>query len=292
VLQDVPAIPASLAETAGRYAENRLAVPADWHPERREMLIATRFANTFQTHLVKMPGGARQQLTFFTEPVYGGSFHPHGGEYFVFSKDVGGGEWYQLFRYDFTTRNSTLLTDGKSGNIAGPWSSRGDRIAYTSTRRTGRDTDLWVINPADPKTERLLTQLSGGGWSPEDWSPDDSRILMTEAISVNESYVWLVDTKTGEKTALTARKTKGQVAYNSPRFSKDGKGVYLTTDQGSEFQRLVYPGSCKSTDEDIDVPYWVGCRVIRPLVRRREDCTRDQRGWSQRSPLDRNGHGP
>jgi len=240
VLDNVPAIPASLAETAGRYAENRSAFPSDWHPQRREMLIGTRFGNTYQTHLVKMPGGARQQLTFFTEPVYGGSFHPRGGDYFIFSRDVGGGEWYQLFRYDLATRNSTLLTDGKSRNLLGPWSTRGDLIAYTSTRRTGQDTDLWVMNPADPKTDHLLTQLSGGGWRPEDWSPDDKKILLIEEISVNETYVWLVDTATGEKTALTPRKTDEQVAYNRPRFSKDGKGVYLTTDKGSEFQRLVY----------------------------------------------------
>jgi dipeptidyl aminopeptidase/acylaminoacyl peptidase len=240
VLDNVPAIPASLAETAGRYAENRSAFPSDWHPQRREMLIATRFGNTYQTHLVKMPGGARQQLTFFTEPVRGGSFHPRGGDFFVFSRDVGGGEWYQLFRYDLATRNSTLLTDGKSRNLLGPWSTRGDQIAYTSTRRTGQDTDLWVMNPADPKTDHLLTQLSGGGWRPEDWSPDNKKILLIEDISVNETYVWLVDTASGEKTALTPRKTGEQVAYSNARFSKDGKGVYLTTDKGSEFQRLVY----------------------------------------------------
>ncbi|MBV8834640.1 MAG: hypothetical protein JO108_36030 [Acidobacteriaceae bacterium] len=49
--------------------------------------------------LSKMPGGARQQLTFFTEPVHGGTYHPNGGDYVVFLKDAGG-EWYQLFRYD------------------------------------------------------------------------------------------------------------------------------------------------------------------------------------------------
>jgi len=240
VLDNVPAIPASLAETARRYAENRAAIPWDWHPQRREMLIGTRFGNTTQTHMVKMPGGARQQLTFFTEPVNGGSFHPRGGDYFVFSKDVGGSERFQLFRYDFATRDSTLLTDGKSRNLLGPWSSSGNLIAYTSTRRTGQDSDLWVMNPADPKMDHLLTQLSGGGWYPEDWSPDDKKILLVEYISVNETYLWLVDTATGEKTALTPRKTDEQVAYTNGRFSKDGKGVYLASDKGSEFRRLVY----------------------------------------------------
>lgn len=240
VVDGIPPIPASLAETAGRYGENRSAFPSDWNPQRREMLIATRFADTYQIHLVTSPGGERQQLTFFREPVRGGKFHPNGGDYIVFSRDVGGGEWYQLFRYDLATRNSTLLTDGKSRNVLGPWSTGGDLIAYTSTRRTGRDTDLWVTNPADPKSDHLLTQLAGGGWEPQDWSPDDKKILLIEAISVNETYVWLVDTATGDKIALTPRKTGEQVAYSNARFSKDGKGIYLTTDKGSEFQRLVY----------------------------------------------------
>jgi len=98
-----------------------------------------------------------------------GPYHPQDGDYLVFQKDVGGGEWYQLFRYDIATGNSTLLTDGKSRNLLGPWSSGGESLAYASTRRTGQDTDLWVMNPADPKTDHLLTQLKGGGWSPEDW---------------------------------------------------------------------------------------------------------------------------
>lgn len=240
VVDGIPRLPVSLAEAAGRYGENRSAFPADWHPVRKEMLIGTRFGNTFQAHLVKMPGGARQQLTFFTEPVYGGSFHPNGADYMVFSKDVGGGEWYQLFRYDFASGDNTLLTDGKSRNALGPWSTEGDQIAYTSTRRTRQDTDLWVMNPADPKTDHLLAQVSGGGWEPQDWSPDDKKILLLEGISVNESYLWLVDTATGEKTALTPRNKGDQIAYSNARFSKDGKGIYVTTDRGSEFQRLVY----------------------------------------------------
>ncbi len=184
--------------------------------------------------------GARQQLTFFTEPVYGASYHPNGGDYLLFQKDVGGGEWFQYFRYDPATGDSVRVTDGKSRNTAAHWSSRGDQIAYVSTRRDGQDTDLWVMNPADPKTDHLLTQLSGGGWEPQDWSPDDKKILLMEGISVNATYLWLVDTATGEKTELTPRKTEEQVAYGNAHFSKEGKGVYVTTDKDSEFQRLAY----------------------------------------------------
>ncbi len=240
VVDGVPKIPATLAETAGRYGSYRSANLADWHPSKREMLISTRFAETPQLHLVMTSGGARQQLTFFADSVGGGRFHPNGGDYILFMKDIGGGEWYQLYRHDIKNGSVTLLTDGKSRNLPGPWSTGGDQLAYMSTRRTGKDTDLWVMNPADPKTDHLLTPLSGGGWRPMDWSPDDKKILLEEELSINESYLWLVDTLTGEKTELTPRNTTEKVSYGEGRFSKDGSGIYVTTDKDSEFHRLAY----------------------------------------------------
>src|SRR6267142_2808194 len=80
----VPRIPSSVAETAGRYGSYRSASLADWHPTKREMLIATRFGDTPQLHLVKMPGGTRQQLTIYPDAVTNGRFHPNGGDYIVF----------------------------------------------------------------------------------------------------------------------------------------------------------------------------------------------------------------
>jgi dipeptidyl aminopeptidase/acylaminoacyl peptidase len=240
IVDRVPKIPASIADVAGRYGSYRSATLLDWHPTQREMLISTRFADTPQLHLVKMPLGERQQLTFFPDAVSNARFEPQDGHYIVFSKDIGGGEWYQLYRYDVDSGGVTLLTDGKSRNLLGPWSSHGDRIAYMSTRRTGQDTDLWVMNPAEPKSDRLLTQLSGGGWQPLDWSPDDKKILLEEELSINESYLWLVDTATGEKTAFSPRDGKEKISYGEARFSKDGKGIYVTTDQDSEFHRLAY----------------------------------------------------
>jgi dipeptidyl aminopeptidase/acylaminoacyl peptidase len=239
-IDGAPAVPESLAAGMRPYGEYRSAAVLDWHPSARALLISTRFAETPQLHWVGAPGGARRQLTFYRDAVRAARVHPAGGDYVVFSKDTGGGEWYQLYRADAATGTVTLLTDGKSRNTLGPFSSRGDRIAYTSTRRTGTDTDLWIMNPADPRSDRLLTPLAGGGWKPLDWSPDDTKILLLEEISVNESYLWLIDTATGEKTAFTPRDAKDKVSYADGRFSKDGRGLYVTTDRDAEFQRLAY----------------------------------------------------
>lgn len=76
VVDGIPAVPASLADDVRRYTESRPANFAGWHPSRRELLISTRFGNTTQVHQVKMPGGARTQLTFFAEPIGGATFEP------------------------------------------------------------------------------------------------------------------------------------------------------------------------------------------------------------------------
>jgi len=240
VVDGIPPIAAAVAEDVGPYTEFRSASLASWHPVRREMLVLTRFADVPQVHLVKVPEGARRQMTFFPERVQSASFQPTTGDFFVFSKDVGGNEFNQLYRYDLGDGKVTLLTDGKSKNDSGPWSHGGDRMAYTSTRRNGADTDIYTVDPRSPDSNRLVAEVSGGGWTPLDWSTNDRRLLVLEEISANETYLWQVDMANGQKTPLTPRDTKEKIAYSSAAYAKDGKGIYLTTDKDSEFQRLAY----------------------------------------------------
>ena len=132
------------------------------------------------------------------------------------------------------------MTDGKSRNTGGVWSNSGDLYAYGSTRRDGKDVDLYLIKPPDKSTNRLLCELNSGGWAALDWSPDDKTLLLQEELSVNEARLWLVDLASGVKTLLEPSNPTEKVFYGDSRFSKDGKGIYTITDSHSEFQRLTY----------------------------------------------------
>ncbi len=239
IVDGIPPIPTELAARVGRYTEFRAAPFLSWHPARREMLVATRFADTTQLHQVALPGGARKQLTFFPDRVASASFPPRAGiDSFVFSKDTGGDEFFQNYRYDLASGAITRLTDGKSRNSLGVWSRRGQQMVYTSTRRNGADTDLYVISPADPATDRLLVQVQGGGWAPLDWSPDDRTLLVSQMISVNESHLWLFDIASGTRTPLTDTPATERVAYRQGKWAADGKSIFVTTDREGEFLRL------------------------------------------------------
>ena len=263
VIDGVPPIPGDLPEQVGRYTESRAATFQDWHPTRAEMLITTRFGDTNQIHQITQPGGARTQLTFFPDRVESGSFEPTKGDYFIFHKGTVGAEFFQNYRYDFATGAITLLTDGKSRNSSPTWSNKGDRVAYSSTRRNGTDTDIYVEAPTDPKSDHLIAEVKGG-WDVADWSPDDKQLLVVEFISVNESYLWLVDAQSGAKKEITPRPAEGaeKVSYSAARFAKDGKGIFVTTDRESEFQRLAYIDLATSKhsylipDPTFDVDHW------------------------------------
>ena len=87
ITEGIPKIPASLVEDVSRYTRGRNAGILGWHPLKREMLIATRFADTRQVHQVNLPGGARTQLTFFNDSVATGvSYQPRTGSYFIFNR--------------------------------------------------------------------------------------------------------------------------------------------------------------------------------------------------------------
>ncbi|MEO1210292.1 MAG: prolyl oligopeptidase family serine peptidase [Cyanobacteria bacterium J06638_20] len=238
--ENIPPIPATLAERVRRYTEFRSAGLASWHPTRREMLVSTRFADTAQVHWVKFPLGTRYQLTFYPERVGGATFQPIDGNYFVFGKDIGGNEFRQNFRYDLDSGDVTLLTDGTSRNSRGIWSNAGTQMVYTSTRRTKADNDLYLIDPAKPESDRLFAEVEGGGWFPVDWSADDSQILVAQYISITEIYLWLFDVASGKRTLLTPAEGEETIAYGAAQFSKDGNGLYVVCDRQSEFLRLFY----------------------------------------------------
>ena len=49
-----------------------------------------------------------------------------------------------------------------------------------------------------------------------------------------------MDAKTGYKTLVTPKSEGEKILYGGAQFSKDGKGIYVTTDRESEYQRLAY----------------------------------------------------
>lgn len=239
VAEGVPSVPDQVRARLNQYQNMRSASFADWRPKRRSMLILTRFGDTVQAHLLQSPGAYRQQLTFFPDRVQTAKFSPRADKnYFLFGMDTGGSEFFQFYRFDLTDGSVYLVTDGRSRNEDLRFNHQGTLAAYVSTRRNGRDFDLYVIDPENPASEKRALDLKGS-WAPIEWSPDDTRLLLIEVISVNETYLHLYDLASGRSEALTPAGAE-KVATSAAVWSKDGKALYVVSDRGSEFKRLYY----------------------------------------------------
>ena len=233
VADGVPAVPSDLAAASRPYMESRGASFVGWNDGDQSMLIATRFGNTSQIHRVARPMGARQQLTFEEEPVSAGAWSPKSADIMLVQKDIGGNEFYQI--YAMKNGRLVLLTDGKSRNSFNAWSDDGTLVGYTSTRRNGRDSDLYVMNPRNPASGRMVAEVEGGGWYLTDFAPDKSWALVAKYVSVQKTDLYRLDLASGALTPIGDHAKA--IAIGGADFAPDGT-IWVTSDEGSDFQRL------------------------------------------------------
>jgi dipeptidyl aminopeptidase/acylaminoacyl peptidase len=232
-LQNVPEIPGEIREKVQLYQNYREATFEDWL-SGGGMLITTRFGATRQVHRVLAPGGARTQLTFFSEPVASARRIP-GSDAFLFSRDTGGDEWFQLFTMG-SDGVSVQLTESGTRNQAPVLSRDGRHLAWSRAVKGSPDYAILMADPANPASRRVVHQAKGAVF-PSDITPDGKRILLTREISNREMRLSLLDVGTGQATELPF--TSAPARYLEPRFARDGRSILAITDHGSDVLRLV-----------------------------------------------------
>ena len=239
VMQDIPEIPAQIVQDLNRYQNVRSAPFRAFSANGEAIYISTRFGDVAQLHKVVMPGGARQQLTFFKEPVGSVARQPD-SENLAFTMDAGGSEFAQIFLLDPNTGESKMLSDGESRNGALVWSNSGKKMAFQSTRRNGRSNDIWIMEPTNAANATMVLESPDGSWwGPSDWDSNDQSLLVLQYISAADSRIYRVNLDGGEKVLLQGGGESRSV--NMPlAFSQGDKGYFFTTNQFSEFNQLAY----------------------------------------------------
>lgn len=234
----IPKVPAALAQKAKRYGSVYGLPLAGWDPVKREIWLKGLSSVTWVSRL-EAPGSSPKSWMYIqASNVYDLYFQPQ-AKYLVYNRDAEGNEAFQMYLHDIEKRSSTLFTDGKSRSTEPVWSNSGERIVYCSSPPGGDGVSLHLVNPFDPKSNRLLVQSTGNYLKAYDWSPDDERIVYCEFIANTISKLWLIDLKSGEKRLLSYAGKKEEY-YDAPQFSQDGKGIYVVTDKDSDFRRLAY----------------------------------------------------
>jgi dipeptidyl aminopeptidase/acylaminoacyl peptidase len=249
--EGVPPLSQAVMAPIQRYSQVIGHTVADWHPQRREMLVNHRLPGSSTTQLFRLrsPLGALEPLTDGADPVSGARWEPRQGRFIVFSRGTGGDEVFQLFRLDPETRATTQITPAGQRHAFNAWlPSKGqvvhtsvpiDRTAAAGTRAT-INTTLAIVDPMNPTDRRVVAELPGGGWSGAEVSPDETRVAMTRYISATQSEVWVLRLSDGQRQQILPAAGEALVASHfAAGWALDGQSLYVVSDRASEFRELM-----------------------------------------------------
>ncbi|MBL0253730.1 MAG: S9 family peptidase [Chitinophagaceae bacterium] len=113
-------------------------------------------------------------------------------------------------------------------------------LAFATTKRTGKDLDFYIAPLSNPSEAKLVKENKGGGWLLADWSNDGNKLIAINYTSINESKIYLIDIATGKMEEINPSGKQISYSNRNVKFSKDGKGIFLTSDEDAEFLSLWY----------------------------------------------------
>ena len=260
ILEDIPAVPEGIKTRLAAYQHVRSAGFTEWSADGNALYVRTRFGDVSQLHKVSMPLGARQQITFFEEPLGSVARQP-GSDLMAFTMDAGGNEFDQVFLLDPANGTSQMLTDGKSRNGSVVWNNDGSAFAWLSTERNGRSNDVWMMDVAKPEDRRLVFEAKDGTyWFPVEFDTPDRQLLIGNYVSIVNSSIHLLDLETGVSWQLRGSQTTPSVNL-AVGFDRSAKGFFFLTDENAEFRQLAWmsldpnegqPGEIKRITEKIN----------------------------------------
>ncbi|ELY53344.1 S9 family peptidase [Natronolimnohabitans innermongolicus] len=215
-----------------RYLNIRSAYGASFGPDGDRLSFLMNTTGTSQVWTLEEPRGWPEQRTFYDERVTFASWSPERPE-LIFGMDEGGNEKAQLFRLDAETGEITNLTaKPEAKHRWGGWSHDGERFAFASNRRDESVFDVYVQD-RDATGDGAHLVYEGDGWlSLSGWSPDDSRLLVSQAYSNFDQDLYVLDLEADEDELEHLTPHEGDVRYQSASWAPDGEGIYLVTDEG------------------------------------------------------------
>ena len=236
----LPELSDAQADRLKPYLDMRSGKTFGWWPGGAGIMIGTRFGSAQQLHRVQAAMGMRQQITFNTEPVLDvKSNHSDAFPTLLIQRDIGGAEDFQLFGFNTQTNQETQLTEGGRTRNANPIFTR-DGLSFAFSRTDDKGLYQVRMQRVDKAGTSAPLKINGklerkAVLLPLDFSPDGKSLLLLENRSILQSTLIELDIASGK----TRRFGKDPGAATSQaHYSRDGKQIYVLSDQGFQNQKL------------------------------------------------------
>ncbi len=255
IFDGVPAIDPILSSRLADYLRGRDASFLAWLPDN-SLLVRTRFGDLPQVHRVSAPLGAREQLTWSTDPITTVVAAPAGpADSFAFLMEHNADGLPQLYYYNFAAHNARLLSGSAFRHGSPLWSADGQHIAFTGNDRDGITTDIFISDPGAATAPRLVVAGRDHPWFPLDWSPNGQNLLLWQPGSADQGDLYVADVHSGSvlPTAAAGQHLGSGLAH----FSPGGRGIYFSAADDGDFAHLRFLdlGSHQALDITAAIPW-------------------------------------
>ncbi len=221
------------------FAVRRFSSALAFSADGGRLFFAGNMSGQFNLWSVPVEGGWPDQLTAFADETVRGLGVSSADGRIVLCADHDGDEFHQLYLLDADGGWPEQLThEPQVQHFVGSdaWSPDGTKFAYAANARKPSDLECWV---RDVETGESRAVFGEGKFSfPAAWSPDGSKLLAIDFRNNSDASIHLIDLESGGSRELTPHDDDA-IFFPGP-WAADGSGLYLVTDEGSEFRGLAF----------------------------------------------------
>ena len=200
-----------------------------------KLLVSSNESGIYNAYEIDIASGGKKALTNSTkESVFANSYVP-GSTSFIYSADKGGDENDHLFLQKADGSVKDLTPGEKEKANFGGWSRDNKFMYYTSNKRDPRFFDLYKMDTAT--WTPIMVYKNESGFDVGAMSDDENLLALMQPVTTSATNLFLFNQQTRELKKINSDSIESN---NGPlQFSNDGKVLYYTTDEGSEYQQVM-----------------------------------------------------
>ncbi len=219
--------------TIEQFMDNEAVGGGSFSPDKSTLLVSSNKSGIYNMYTVPANGGEFTPITESdSSSIFGISYFPN-DKRMLYRADGNGDEIYHIYLRDIDGTVTDLTPDeGIRASFYG-WAHDGKSFGYGSNKRDKRFMDIYEMN-VENMSSQLIYQ-NDEGYNMNAISSDKNLIALSKTINTNDSDLFIYN-----RTDKSLTKINDNQSSNSGQdFSLDGKILYYTTDDGSEFSYVM-----------------------------------------------------
>ena len=220
---------------------------ASFSADEKRILFSSNKTGVWNAYTMPTGGGDWSAVTSSaTDNNYAVSYFP-ADERKLVTRDQGGNELDHLYVIELDGSEKDLTPGDKLKADFLGFNHVGNAFYVATNERDARFFDLYRYDTATYARKRVYENAQGLDLGPV--SGDGRYLALNKTRTTNDNDLYLVELASGKSVHLTPH--DGDARFSAEDFSPDGKYLYYTSNQGSEFSRIRRYDLAAATHEDV-----------------------------------------